>query len=164
MNGRRFFRSTFLAWLIFIGIDFLIHASLLEKLWAEDVAAIKPSLDLAVLIPVGYTSFLLLTILVGFVCIKVYPNKPSFNSFLKFGLIFGFFYALSNLLAVYSYVNIPLNHLLFINVGYLIEICFVVYVYYKTYYEEKKRKHFFLSILYFLILIFVGVIVQNIFG
>ena len=37
MNKKRFWISTLLAWLVFIGIDFLLHAGLLENLWKKGV-------------------------------------------------------------------------------------------------------------------------------
>ena len=92
MNQKRFWVSTLLAWLVFIGIDFLIHAGLLENLWKEEVSAIKPLKDLAILIPGGYLSFLLLILLIGFVFIKIFPKQMPLKSALRFGVIFGFLY------------------------------------------------------------------------
>lgn len=161
MNKRKFIRSTFLAWIIFIGIDFLMHASILEKLWAEEIESIKSSLDLAILIPVGYLSFLLLTLLVGFVYIRLYPTKPEQKAVIRFSLLFGGLYALSNLLGMYSFVNIPVGHLMLFNLVYFIEIVAVVFVYYNTYYREKTKKQNLLYMIYFLALVMVGVIIQN---
>ena len=163
MDKRKFIRSTLLSWIIFIGIDFLMHASILEKLWAEEIEAIKPSLDLAILIPVGYFSFLLLTLLVGFVFVRVYPIKPEKRSAFRFALLFGGLYALSNLLGVYSYVDIPIGHLILFNLVYFIEIVAVVFVYYNTYYNrDKTKKQNLLYTIYFFTLLVAGVIIQNI--
>ena len=134
MNQKRFWISTLLAWLVFIGIDFLIHASLLENLWKEEISAIKPLKDLAILIPGGYLSFLLLTLLIGFVFIKIFPKQESFKNALTFGVIFGFLFSLSNLLGLFSYIRLPLDHLIFFNMGYFIEIIAVVLVYNSLFY------------------------------
>lgn len=164
MNKKRFWISTLLAWLVFIGIDFIIHAGLLENMWKEEVAAIKPIKELALLIPGGYLSFLLLTLLVGFVFIKIYPEQGTFKSALKFGIIFGLLFSLSNLLALFSYIRLPWAHLIFPNLGYFIEIVAVVLVYHGFFYPEKIKNKVWKPVAIFFILVIVGVIIQNIFN
>ena len=164
MNQKRFWVSTLLAWLVFIGIDFLIHASLLENLWKEKVSAIKSLENLAILIPGGYLSFLLLTVLIGFVFIKIFPKQETFKSSLRFGVIFGFLFSLSNLLGLFSYIRLPLGHLIFINMGYFIEIIAVVLVYNSFLYPEKIKNKVWKPVSLFFILVIIGVIIQNIFN
>jgi hypothetical protein len=164
MNQKRFWISTLLAWLVFIGIDFLIHASLLENLWKQEVSAIKSLEDLAILIPGGYLSFLLLTILIGFVFIKIFPKKETFKSALRFGVIFGLLFSLSNLLGLFSYVRLPLDLLIFTNMVYFIEIVAVVLVYNGFLYPEKIKNKVWKPITLFFILVIIGVIIQNIFN
>ena len=164
MNQKRFWISTLLAWLVFIGIDFLIHASLLENLWKKEVSAIKPLRDLAVLIPGGYLSFLLLTLLIGFVFIKIFPNQIPLKSALRFGVIFGLLFSVSNLLGLFSYINLPLGHLILFNLGYFIEIVAVVLVYNSFLYSEKIKNRIWKPVSLFIILVILGVIIQNIFN
>ena len=164
MNQKRFWISTLLAWLVFIGIDFLIHASLLDNIWKQEVSAIKSLEDLAILIPGGYLSFLLLTLLIGFVFIKIFPKQETFKSALRFGVIFGFLFSLSNLLGLFSYVRLPLDHLIFTNMVYFIEIIAVVLVYYSFLYPEKIKNKVWMPISLFFILVIIGVIIQNIFN
>ena len=66
MKMKRYVLAILMAWIIFIGVDFLFHASIFESLWKEKLAIFKSLEDLTILIPVGYVSFLLLTILIGY--------------------------------------------------------------------------------------------------
>ena len=65
LNARRFVLTTLLAWLVFLVLDFLAHAVLLDSFWAQNMPALKSQDDLFRLIPLGYLSFLILTILFG---------------------------------------------------------------------------------------------------
>ena len=162
INQRRFWSTAFIAWLVFIGIDFFFHASLLESLWQDEIDAIKPKIDLFLLIPLGYLSFLLLTILVGYSFTKIFQTKPNRNKVLGFALIFSLLYSSSNLLGVFSYVNIPLKQLIIMNVIYFIEILAVVLIFYIATYREKVNRIFWFSILTFFALVIIGIIIQNI--
>jgi hypothetical protein len=162
INQRRFWSTVIIAWIVFIGIDFFFHASLLETLWKEEIDSIKPEMDLFVLIPLGYLSFLLLTVLVGYSFTKIFQTKPNRIKVLGFALIFGLLYSTSNLLGVYSYVNIPLKHLIIMNVIYFIEISAVVFIFYKAAYKRKLNRVLWYSILTFFALVIIGIIIQNI--
>ena len=162
IKQRRFWSTAIIAWIVFIGIDFFFHASLLESLWQEEMDSIKPKMDLFVLIPLGYLSFLLLTVLVGYSFTKIFQTKPNRNKVLGFALIFGLLYSISNLLGVFSYVNIPLKHLIVMNVIYFIEISAVVFIFYNAAYRNKLNRVLWYSILTFFALVIIGIIIQNI--
>jgi len=162
ISQRRFWSTAIIAWIVFIGIDFFFHASLLESLWQEEIASIKPEMDLFVLIPLGYLSFLLLTILVGYSFTKIFQTKPEGIKVLGFSLIFGLLYSTSNLFGVYSYVNIPLRLLIIMNVIYFIEISAVVFIFYKTSYRKNVNRIIWYSLLTFFTLVIIGIIIQNI--
>ncbi len=160
---KRKITAILIAWLLFIGVDFLFHASLLTSLWKEDIVALKSLENLSVLIPVGYLSFLLLTILIGYLFFRIFRSKPSVNQVLQFGFFFGILFSLSNLLGLYSFVEIPLKHLVLFNLVYFIEIIVVTLSLYFTLYSAKRRKVIWISVLVFFLLIFLGILIQNIF-
>jgi len=161
-HQRRFWGTVILAWIVFIGIDFFFHASLLKSLWQEEIDIFKPAIDLFILIPFGYLSFLLLTILVGYSFTKIYPSKPKRTQAIKFSLIFGLLYSVSNLLGLYSYLNIPIKHLAIYNLVYFIEISAVVFIFYKASYRRTLTKVIWYSLVAIFLLVFMGVIIQNI--
>jgi len=150
-----------IAWLIFIGLDFLFHAGLLEKLWNDPIPAIKSPENLAILIPAGYGSFLLLTGLIGFVFHRFFTEKPTLKKVMYFALLFGSLFSLSNLLGLYSFVAIPLKKLILINFVYFIEIITVsLTLYYITFSSSLKRSIWF-AVLIFFILLILGILFQN---
>ena len=161
-SRKRFWTTTLLAWLILIGIDFLFHASILKSLWQEDIDTFKSEMDLFILIPFGYLSFLLLTLLVGYCFIKIFPSKPTRKQALLFSLIFGGLYAAGNFFGLYSYVDIPLKHLIAYNVVYCIEIVAVTFVFYKASYRVTIKKMIGYCIMTFFLLVIAGIIIQNI--
>ena len=151
-----------IAWLLFIGVDFLFHASLFASLWKENVAAFKSLDDLMILIPAGYLSFLLLTALIGYLFFRIFTIKPTLKEVLKFGTIFGILFSLSNFFGLFSYVAIPLEHLLLFNLVYFIEIMVVTLCLFFISFSDRLKKAVSISILIFFILFFSGMIIQNI--
>ena len=162
LSLKRKLLSVVIAWLLFIGVDFLFHASLLASLWREKIPALKPLDDLALLIPAGYLSFLLLTGLIGYVFFKVFTQKPSKRQVLSFGLIFGLLFAMSNLFGLYSYVALPFGYLLVFNLVYLIEIIVVSLCLNYVGFSVRSKKPVLRSTLIFIGLIVLGIIIQNI--
>ncbi|MCP4723632.1 MAG: hypothetical protein GY863_01275 [bacterium] len=162
MDKRRFIISTLLAWLIFIMIDFIWHASLLAEFWLEDHAALKPLKDLAYLIPAGYLSFLLLTFLAGGVFLKIYSENPGFKKALTFGALFGGLFSASNIIGLYSYVELPILFLFLTNLAYFIEITAAVLVIRYIYFAELIRKKLICILSIFFTGMVFGIILQNI--
>ena len=159
-NKRRLI-AILLAWVIFIGIDFLFHASLFSAFWNDEIAALKPPKDLALLIPAGYLSFLLLTSLIGFIFFKVFKTKSSIESVLNFGFIFALLFSLNNFFGLFSYIDLPAKHLLVFNFVYFLEILAVSLSLYYSSYIWSLKKAIFYAILSFFGLVIFGIIVQN---
>lgn len=161
---KRYVTAVIMAWILFIGVDFLFHASIFASLWKEDITTFKSLDNLALLIPIGYSSFLLLTILIAYVFFKIYRDKPALRKVMTFSLIFGSLYSISNLLGSYSYVAIPIKHLIVFNLVYFIEIIVVSLTLYFVMFTNKIKKTIGLSIIIFFALIIVGIVIQNIPG
>ena len=151
-----------IAWMLFIGVDFLFHASIFAPLWKEDIPAFKSLENLALLIPAGYLSFLLLTLLIGFVFFKIFKTKPLKNEVLNFALLFGALFSLSNFLSLYSFVEVPVKHLLIFNLIYFIEIIVVTFSLYYVFFSTNLKKLFWRSVLIFFLLLVFGIVIQNI--
>ena len=117
----------FFAWLIWIGIDFLFHASLLQSFWNASIAAFKKPNELFSLIPYGYLSFLLLTVFLYLLVSKIREKNPTPNYLIYLAVISGLLLSGSNFFAQYSYLNIPPVTLLIFNAVYFIEIVVSVY-------------------------------------
>ena len=141
----RFFISCFTSW----------------KIVARGNWIIKSAKDLFVLIPLGYLSFFLLTVLVGYAFTKIYQEKPKSKEVIGFWLIFGLLFSGSNLLALFAYVDIPLKNLIIYNVVYFIEISAVIFIFYKAMFRRKINKLIWYSILAFFVLIVISIAIQN---
>ena len=161
MNRKRFITAAFLAWIIFIAIDFIFHGSILNSLWGQQVESIKPLQDLTRIIPAGYISFLLLVILSTYVFTRIFPSRPTMRKMFTFAVIFGLLFALSYLLGLYSFVNIPLKHLIAFSLVYLIELIAVFVVFHWLYYAIRIKIRALIIGGIFLLLVIIGIIVQN---
>ncbi len=128
-DKKRFFLSTLLAWLVYLMVDFLAHAALFTDLWAQDLPALKSKGELFRLIPFGYLSFLILTILVGWLYVRLFHTGGSIRNGLGFGMTFGLLFALSLFLGWYSFINLPIAFLLITSLVYFVEISAVGFVY-----------------------------------
>jgi hypothetical protein len=162
MKIKRFVIAILVAWLLFIGVDFLFHASLFASLWKEDLPALKSLDNLALLIPAGYTSFLLLTVLIGYLFFRIFERRPPIKEVFKFALVFGALFSLSNLLGLFSYIAIPFKHLLLFNLVYFIEIIVVTLSLYTIVFSANIKKSIWRSALIFIILFISGIIIQNV--
>lgn len=162
ISRKRAITAILVAWLLFVGVDFLFHAGILEQLWKEEIPAIKPLDDLATLIPAGYASFLLLTALIGYVFFKIFKTKPARREVFKFGFIFGLLFSLGNLTGLFSYVAIPLKQLVIFNLVYFIEIFVVVIAIDHLAFTTRLKKAIWVSVLLFIVLVILGVVIQNV--
>jgi len=151
-----------MAWMLFIGVDFLFHASIFASLWKEDIAIFKSTKELTILIPIGYLSFLFLSVLIGYLFFRIFKTKPAIKEVLKFGLIFGLLFSLSNLLGLFSYVVIPLKQLLLFNLVSFIEIIIVALSLYFTSFAVNLKRVIWYTILCFILLLIIGIVIQNI--
>lgn len=121
----RFILTSILAWLLLLMMDFLAHATLLSHFWAQNYPAQKSKEELFRLIPFGYLSFLVLTLLVGWVYVRFYRQGGNANKGLSFGAVFGGLLALATFLSWYSVLNLPALFILLISIVYFFEICAV---------------------------------------
>lgn len=160
--NKRFYKTVLVSWLIFVGLDFLFHAGIIKNLWHEPVAAFLPDKELFNRIPLGYLSFLLLTILIGLAFIRIYREKPSTQALFKLAGLAGLLFASSNFLALYSFINAPLKHLLIFNVVYWLEMVIVFFLISEGLYTLSFRKYASKYVTLFLLLITLGVLIQNI--
>lgn len=103
----RFILSTVMAWLLFLMLDFLSHASLLTSFWNNQFRALKSKQELFRLIPVGYLSFLALVFLIGWLYTRLFKTSISIKTGLSFGAMFGALFSLSIFLSWYSFLNLP---------------------------------------------------------
>ncbi len=160
-SNRHFWTAVIAAWLVFLGIDFLFHASLLANYWNEDIAAIKPESELFQLIPFGYASFLLLCMLLAFLYNAIFKESPTTSEVLGFAVVFSGLFSISNLLGQYSYIDIPINSLILFNLVYFIELIAATFVIHRTSTASKPARVIVYGVAVFLLCLVAGIILQN---
>lgn len=154
-------RDILLAWLVFIGVDFFFHASLLAPYWSGEISGLLSQDVLFRRIPYGYASFLVLTGMVYYLLHISLGETISMRSALRFGGIFGGTFALSNFLGLYSYVEVPFEHLLVFNLVYFVELIIVSAYIYRVK-SSTGRTIIWHTLGLFFLLLLAGVVIQNI--
>ena len=162
MRKFRFFLTTFAAWLVFLMIDFLAHASVLKPFWDKGYSALKSLDQLFVLIPFGYLSFLFLTLLVGWVYVRIYGVSGNSKIGIQFGILFGGLFALSTFLAWYSALDLPVEFIFFISLVYFIEIVSISWTFGYLYHPQSIKKRFWLVMVIVFFGLVISVALQNI--
>ncbi len=162
INKTRFILTSILAWLLFVMLDFLAHATLLSHFWAQDYPAQKSKEELFRLIPFGYLSFLILTLLVGWVYVRFYREGGNAKKGLSFGAVFGGLYALVTFLSWYSALDFPALFILLISVVYFIEIIAVGFTFGYLLYPESVKKRVWVLIGIIIFGLVLSVILQNV--
>ncbi len=159
---RRFVLITFLAWLFFLMLDFLSHAVLLNSFWAQDFQALKTKDELFRLIPFGYLSFLILTILFGWLYARLFKSDGNVKKGLAFGAIAGGLFALSNFFGWYSFLNRPPLFLFLASLVYFVEISGVGFVFGYLLHPASIKKRIWAIIGFIIFGFFLGIVLQNI--
>lgn len=161
---RRFVATVILAWLAFLALDFLAHATLLRSLWARDLPALKSPEELFRMIPFGYMSFLLLTLLLGVLYWRIHPDGGSPVRGLRFGALVGAFFAVSNFLGWYSFLALPLDLLALTNLGYWLEFAAAGMIFGFLIPPSSIKKRAWIVIGGVLLILMVSVVLQNLGG
>jgi hypothetical protein len=143
-------------------LDFLAHATLLSHFWAQDYPALKSREELFQLIPLGYLSFLILTLLVGWVYVRFYRESGNAKKGLSFGAVFGGLLALATFLGWYSALNLPALFILLISVVYFVELTAVGFTFGYLIHPESVKKRVWLLISIIIFGLVLSVILQNV--
>jgi hypothetical protein len=158
---KRFALTTFLAWLVFLMIDFLAHAVFLNSFWAQDYQAIKAKDELFRLIPFGYLSFLILIVMFGWVYSRLFRTNGNTKKGLVFGAFAGGLFALANFFGWYSFLELPPLFLLLVSFGYFVEIMVVGSVFGYLLHPTSIKKRIWIMIGIILGGLVFGIVLQN---
>lgn len=162
IKRKRFILATVVAWLIFIMLDFLAHAALLNHFWEQKYPALKSQEELFRLIPFGYLGFLILTLLVGWVFSRFCKEGKNAKKGLAFGATFGGLFALMTFLIWYSALALPALFILLVSIVYFIEISVVgwTFGYLIPPFSVKRRIWLLIGVVLFGFVL--GIILQNV--
>jgi len=99
-----------LSWLTMIGFDFLLHGGILAGIYTQDSPFLLDLQSAFYYIPIGYLSFLLLSILLYWLQIQL--DIRTMIDGLKFGLVTGLLIWGSFMMGLFSIATAPLNLLI----------------------------------------------------
>ncbi len=162
INKTRFILASILAWLLILMLDFLAHATLLSHFWAQDYPAQKSKEELFRLIPFGYLSFLVLTLLVGWLYVRFYREEGNAKKGLSFGAVFGGLLALATFLSWYSALNLPAFFILLISIVYFVEVCAVGFTFGYLMHPKSVKKRVWGIVGIVLFGLVLSIILQNV--
>lgn len=152
---------TFLSWLVVIGIDFLLHASILAPLYAQADPFLLPPERAFALIPLGYLSFLLLSVMLVWLMnrLSITSGKDGFI----FALILGAFIWSAFILGLISIATI--NPMLALSwfLGQSIELGIAGLVIGAGLGAESLKKLALWAVVIFFVSLVAGILLQNIF-
>jgi hypothetical protein len=143
-------------------LDFLVHAVILNSFWAQEYSALKTKEELFHLIPFGYLSFLILTIMFGWLYALLFKSTGNVKKGLVFGAIAGGLFALANFFGWYSFLNLPPLLLILASLGYFVEISSVGIVYGYLFHPASIKKRAWIVASLVVCGFVLGIVFQNI--
>ena len=162
LNKGRFFLTAFFALLVFLVLDFLAHAVLLNSFWEQGLPALRPKGELFHLIPFGYLSFLTLTLLLGWLYMRIFETNGNAKKGLAFGTFCGGMLAVSIFLGWYSFLNLPPLFLLLASFVYFVEISGVGFVFGYLMHPASIKKRVWVLMSFVVCGLILGIVLQNI--
>jgi hypothetical protein len=150
---------TLLSWLSVIGFDFLLHGGIVAPLYAEPHPFLLPPERAFALIPAGYLAFLILTILLLWLMMKLGIN--TWQDGLLFGLKIGALIWGAVVISLISISTAPLFLMVAWFVGQSIEMGLSALVIGAGLASENLRRLTAWVLLFFILAFALGILLQN---
>jgi hypothetical protein len=125
-SKRRIAGAVFLSWLAVLGLDFLLHAGILARLYQEPSPFLLSPEQAFKLIPLGYLSFLLVSVLIVWLLLRI--KIQGRRAGLIFGLKLGALLGGASILGLLSISTASVTLMLGWSLGQLVEIGFASFV------------------------------------
>lgn len=148
-----------LSWLVVIGIDFLLHASVLAPIYARPSSFLLPPERAFSLIPLGYLSFLIYVIMIVWLMSKL--DIHTWNGGIVFGLKMGLLWG-AQVIGLLSITTAPPILMLGWFIGQSLESGIAGLVAGAGFGADNLRKLMVGAVLFIIGSIVIGVVIQNI--
>jgi len=149
-------------WLIFVSIDFLFHAVIFAGWWKATASYWLDPEELFRMIPFGYATFAIYCAVLTWLYVRIQGDRRSFGTAFRFGGLAGLIFGALSILANLSVFRLPLSSLLVWPASFLIESAVACVVTSWVLDAERPWRRVGLALAAALILIIVGVVLQNI--
>jgi len=112
------------AWLIFLAIDFMLHAVIMAGWWKATASYWLPPAELFRMIPFAYVSFAIQCFVMTWLLVRIQGDNRTLVSAGRFGAAAGFILGAVIILGNYSVLRLPVLSLLVWPASFMIESAF----------------------------------------
>jgi hypothetical protein len=125
MNFARVAAAAVAAWLVYLGISFVVHAHILRDIYMQHQAAMRAEAEANAILPIGFAFALVGFFAFAYAYAKGYERTNGIQEGLRFGVIVGIF--LCCFAGIWSYMVWPMSTRLLLAwlVDYVVE--FAIY-------------------------------------
>jgi hypothetical protein len=159
--GCRIIAAAVAAWIMFLAIDFLLHAGILAEWWKATGSYWLSPDALFRMIPYAYVSFAIYCLVLTWLYVRIHGDERTFGAALRFGSVAGLVFGISTILANYSLFPMPASALLVWPASFVIESTVACAAARWVLNAERPWKRVGLVFLEAIILIIVSVVLQN---
>jgi hypothetical protein len=89
MNLPRVALAAIVAWIMYLGVSFLVHTVILDTLYKQHLAAMRPAAEQAAILPVGFVFALVGFFAFAYTYAKGYEGSSGAQEGLRFGVLVG---------------------------------------------------------------------------
>jgi hypothetical protein len=89
MNLPRVAIAAVVAWIVYLGVSFLVHTVLLDTLYKQHLNAMRPEAEQAAILPVGFVFALVGFFAFAYTYAKGYEGSSGTQEGLRFGVLVG---------------------------------------------------------------------------
>ncbi|MGA9533407.1 MAG: hypothetical protein WBR18_11880 [Anaerolineales bacterium] len=138
ISRRRFFGIAFLAWFGVLGFDLMLHGAVLSSFYVQATSFLLPPMESFRRIPIGYASFLIGVLLLGWLISKT--NVRGWRQGFGFGGLVGGGIWVSLALGMYSISTAPAPLLLGWVLGQTLEMAYAGSVMAEGFFTDRIRR------------------------
>ena len=163
ITGYKITAAAVAAWLIYLAIDFLLHAVILAGWWKATESYWLSQQELFRRIPFAYALFAIYCLVLTWLFVRLYGDRRTFGAALRFGAIAGLVFGFSTILANFSVFRMPASAFLVWPGSFLIESTVACAVANWILDAERPWRRVGLVFGVTVLLIIVSVVLQNLF-
>jgi len=149
------------AWLAYLVLDFLTHGVFLAAWWRAAEPYLLPPCDMLRLIPVGYAAFAIYCGALVWLLARLYGERLSASSGLRFGVVAGLVSGVASALGTYSVFRMPPTALLIWPASMVVESAVAGLVATWVIVARRPWRRAVLILCAAIVLFVVGVVTQN---
>jgi hypothetical protein len=89
MNFARVALAAVIAWVVYLGVSFVVHAVLLKDIYMQHASAMRPEAEASAILPIGFAFALIGFFAFAYAYAKGYEGGSGAQEGLRFGVLIG---------------------------------------------------------------------------